>query len=49
MESIEINEFKNLENGENLNQLAVLSEISDGLDYEILGDKRFLHILIILT
>ncbi len=42
MESIEINEFKNLENGENLNQLAVLSEISDGLDYEILGDKKVL-------
>ncbi len=40
MESIEINEFKNLPNGENIHQLAVLSEISDGLEYEIIGDEE---------
>lgn len=39
MESIEINEFKNLPNGENIHQIAVLSEISDGLEYEILSDE----------
>lgn len=43
MESIEINEFKNLPTGENINQIAVLSEIPDGIDYEILSDNADLE------
>lgn len=43
MESIEINNFKNLPNGENINQVAVLSEISDGIEYEILSENEDLE------
>jgi len=43
MESIEINEFKNVQNGENINQLAVLSEVPDGIDYEVLSENEDLE------
>lgn len=43
METIEINEFKDLACGENTHQIAVLSPVPDGLDYEILGENDCLE------
>ena len=45
METIEINEFKDLSYGENIHQPAVISPVPDGLDYEIMGENDDLEYL----
>ena len=43
METIEINKFKNIPSGENFNQTAVISEIPESIEYEILSENENLE------
>ena len=43
MNTIEINEFKNLPFGENVTQSAAISPVENGIEYEILSDNESLE------
>ncbi len=43
METIEITNFTDLQNGENQNQTAFIAPVDDGIEYEILSDRKELE------